>query len=287
VRGRDLLAPSGFLAGYSLVQFTTNSAPMWVAGRLFGPGTTGAYSRAALLTGLPLTFLAQGLVWAATPALAERQGLGRPLSSAVEHTLCMASATAFIGFGAMAGFGPAALSLLLGPGWGAASALVPVLAVGAAMALLCSFGGSIDQVRGAPGALIGTQLAVMTATAAGVVGAAAAHSVVVLAGAAAAGQAAGHLVQLVRWHRSGLLRAGVALRMHLIHAAIGAALAGAAALGADGRSRTAAAMCGLAAMLPVVVVCVLLRRRLPLYAAVVAVGLHRQPSGVRHGDRGE
>jgi hypothetical protein len=46
-------------------------------------------------------------------------------------------------------------------------------------------------------------------------------------------------------------------------------------------------MCGLAAMLPVVVVCVLLRRRLPLYAAVVAVGLHRQPSGVRHGDRGE
>ncbi|WP_329318650.1 oligosaccharide flippase family protein [Streptomyces sp. NBC_01262] len=275
VRAQDLLAPSGFLAGYSLVQFVTNSVPVWVAGRLFGPGTTGAYSRAALLTGLPLTFLAQGLVWAATPALAERRGLGRPLGRAVEHTLCMASATAFIGFGALAGFGPAALSLLLGPGWGAAATLVPVLAVGAAMALLCSFGGSIDQVRDAPRALIGTQLAVMTATAAGVVAAAAAHSIVVLAGAAAAGQATGHLVQLVRWHRSGLLRAGVALRIHLIHAVIGAALGGAAALGADGLARTAAAMCGLAAMLPVVVVCALLRRRLPLYAAAVAVGLRR------------
>ncbi|WP_169316745.1 oligosaccharide flippase family protein [Actinacidiphila oryziradicis] len=275
VGARDLLAPSGFLAGYSLVQFVTNSVPMWVAGRLFGPGTTGSYSRAALLTGLPLTFLAQGLVWAATPALAERQGLGIPLGRSVEHTLCMASATAFIGFGAMAGFGPAALSLLLGPGWGAAAALVPMLALGAAMALLCSFGGSIDQVRGAPRALIGTQLAVMTATAAGVVAAAALHSIVVLAGAAAAGQAVGHLSQLMRWHRSGLLRVGVALRMHLIHAAVGAALGGTAALGADGRSRTAAVMCSLAAMLPVVVGCALLRRRLPLYAAAVAVGLNR------------
>jgi O-antigen/teichoic acid export membrane protein len=271
VRARDLLASSGFLTGFSLMQFATYSTPLWVAGRLLGPGAAGAYSRASLLTGLPVTFLTQGLSRAATPMLAERRAQRLSLNRAVEHAMCTASAVAFISFGAVAGIGPAALGVLLGPGWGTAAALVPMLAVGSALALLCSIGCSVDQVRHAPRALLGTQLTVVATTVAGI--AATAHSLPLMASAAAAGQAAGHIVQLIRWHRIGLLPAATAARTHLIHIAVGATLGGAAALGSLGRPPGAALACGLAAMLPVIVVCGLLRTRLPLYEVAVASGL--------------
>jgi O-antigen/teichoic acid export membrane protein len=219
--------------------------------------------------------LAQGLSKTATPVLAERHGLGLSLNRTVEHAMYTASAAAFIGFGAMAGIGPAALGVLLGPGWGTAEGLVPVLAVGSAMALLCSSANSADQARHASRALVGTQLTVVATTAAGIVVAATAHSLLLLAAAAGAGQAAGHIAQLVRWHRIGLLHAGVAVRTHLIHAAVGAALGGAAVLGGVGRTPAAALAGGLASMLPIVLACVLLRARLPLYMAVVTMGLLR------------
>lgn len=280
VRMRDLLAPSGFLMGYSLGEFAANSTPMWVAGRLFGPAAAGAYSRAALLTGLPLTPLFQGMNWAVTPLLADRRRRGLPLGSAVQHTVYTASATAFLGSGVMSGVGPAALLLLLGPGWGAAASLVPVLAAASALTMICSSGISIDQARRAPRALVATQIAVMTTTVAGAAVAVTADKLLLLAGAAVAGQAAGHLVQLTCWHRCGLLRVGVALHAHTVHAAVGAALGAAGALGAWGRPPAAAVAYGLSFMLPVVLVCTLLRSRIPLYSAVVATRRH-QPADDR------
>ncbi|MGW1882571.1 oligosaccharide flippase family protein [Streptomyces sp. NPDC001970] len=289
VRARDLLAPSGFMTSHSLGQFITNSIPLWAAGQLLAAGAVGSYFRASLFTGLLLTFLYQGLNWAVTPLLAERRAEGHRFVHAVERTLCAASAVAFIGFGIAAGIGPAVLRLLLGPGWELAVALVPVLSAGAAMTLLCYCGGSIDQVRDAPRALVGTLMATVFATAVGVGVAVFARSLVLMAGGAAAGQVVGHLVQLVAWHRAGLMRAGAALRIHGVHAAVGAALGGAAALGASGRSAATALAYGLASMLPVVFVCVLLRNRIPVYAAAVATGLllHRKPlaSMSRPGDQ--
>lgn len=273
VRARDLLAACGLMTGYSLGLFLINSAPLWVVGRLLGASDAGSYSRASLLSRLPFTFMAQGLNWAATPMLAERRRQELPLDRAVEHVMCMASAVAFIGFGALAGIGPASLGLLLGPGWHTACALVPVLAVASGLALLCSAGGSVDQVRHASRALVDTQLAVVVTTAAGMAVAVVAHSLFLLAGAVAVGQAAGHLAQLVRWQQAGVLRAGVVVRTHVIHAAVGTALGGAATLGGLGRSSGGAFICGLVAMLPVVLACLLVRTRVPLYATAVGAGL--------------
>lgn len=276
VRARDLLASTSFLTGYSLVEFLVNSTPLWVMGRLLGPAAVGAASRASLFTGLPVTFLAQGLSRTATPVLAERRGRGVPINRATEHAVCAASAAAFICFGAVAGIGPIALSVLLGPRWEAAAALVPVLTVGAASGLLCSSGSSIDQARGAPRALVGTQSAVVATTVCSLAAAAMTRSLALMALAAAAGQAVGHAVQLRRWHRIGLLPARVSLRIHLVHLAVGCALGGAAVLG----SRTAGTpavglVCGLVSMVPVIAACLLLRTRLPLYAAAVDAGLLR------------
>jgi O-antigen/teichoic acid export membrane protein len=275
VRTRDLLAPSGFMTSHSLGQFVTNNIPLWASGRLLGPGAAGSYSRAFLFTGLLLTFLYQGINWAVTPLLAERRAEGLRSSRDMRRTLCAASAVAFIGFGITAGIGPAVLRLLLGPGWEQAVALVPVLSAAAAMTLLCYCGGLIDQVRNAPRALLGTLTATAVATAAGVAAAAFARSLVLVAVAAAAGQVVGHLVQVAVWHRSGLMRAGAALRMHGVHLAVGAALGGAAALGSADRSAAAALGHGLVAMVPVILVCVLLRGRIPGFRVAVATGLLR------------
>lgn len=276
VRARDLLASSGFLTGYGLMEFLINSTPLWAVARLLGPGAAGSYSRASLFTGLPVTFLAQGLSRTAIPVLAERRGRELPLRRAVEHAVCIASAAAFICFGAVAGFGPVALTVLLGSGWGPAAVLVPVLATVAASGLLCSIGASIDQARGAPRALVATQLTVLATTVCAVAAAAAVHSLALMAAAAAAGQGGGHIVQLHRWHRDGLMPARVAARVHFVHLTVGAALGGAAALG-SGLARTPAAGlgCSLASMVPVAVICVLFRSRLPLYAAAVESGLLR------------
>jgi hypothetical protein len=143
------------------------------------------------------------------------------------------------------------------------------------MTLLCYCGGLIDQVRNAPRALVGTLTVTVVATVAGVAAAAFMQALLLVAAAAAAGQGVGHLVQLAAWHRSGLMRAGAALRLHGVHLAVGAALGGAAALGSAGRSAPAALGCGLVAILPVVLVCVLLRGWIPVFTVAVATGLLR------------
>ncbi|MGW6097127.1 oligosaccharide flippase family protein [Streptomyces sp. NPDC055157] len=281
VRARDLVMSSGFLAGYSLLEFLTSSAPMWAVGRLFGAGITGAYSRAGVLTGLTSQFLFQGLNSAVTPALAERRKQGLEGSPAVAHTVCSASAAALIGFGALAGLGPSALGLLLGTGWGRASDLIPVLALGSAATLLCRSGMIVDQVRHATGALLGTQFAVTAATAAAVCAAVARHSLFLLAAAVAMGQAAGHIVQVLGWHRDTLVHAAFVVRAHAVHGLVGVALGTAATCGAAGRPPATGLACGLASMAPVALVCGLVRRRIPVYAAVVAMGLSPLPRARR------
>ncbi|MDG4866350.1 oligosaccharide flippase family protein, partial [Streptomyces sp. T-3] len=121
---RRLLGSSGFFTGHSFFQYVCASAPLWVAGARLGPGAAGHYSRAGMFTALPLTFLTQGINRTTTPMLAESRGSS---PQAVYDVVCAASAVGLVGFGAVAGLGPAGLGLLLGPGWTTAALLVPVL----------------------------------------------------------------------------------------------------------------------------------------------------------------
>ncbi|MFF5013626.1 oligosaccharide flippase family protein [Streptomyces sp. NPDC001165] len=281
VRARDMIMPSSFLAGYSLLEFLTASAPMWAVGRLFGAGITGAYSRAGVVTGLTSQFLFQGLNSAVSPALAERRKQGLEGAPAVARTICSASAAALIGFGALAGLGPAALGLLLGTGWDRASELLPVLALGSAATLLCRSGMIVDQVRHATGALLVTQFAVTGATAAAICAAVARHSLFLLAVAVAVGQTAGHVVQVLGWHRNRLVHAAFVVRAHAVHGLVGLALGAAAMCGAVGQPPATGLGRGLALMAPVVLVCVLVRRWIPVYEAIVAMGLSPFPRAGR------
>ncbi|MEV0090188.1 oligosaccharide flippase family protein [Streptomyces sp. NPDC050738] len=257
VSTRELLATSTFFTGYGLVQSATNNAPLWLAATTLGATATGHYSRAALLTGIPLTVLAQGLNRAVTPTLAA----ARVPPQAVYDVLCAASAAGLIGLGALAGAGPALLLLLLGPAWTQAAQLVPVLAAGAACAMLCSTGNSVDTVRKDTGALLRTQLTAIAAAAATLAAAWTRADLALIAAATLTAPLAGHALQLAHWHRTRTVAVGRLLGAHAVHAALGTALAVVARLATHGRLTSAAAL-----LISVGALCTHFRDHVPLLA---------------------
>ncbi|MEV3853940.1 oligosaccharide flippase family protein [Streptomyces sp. NPDC050095] len=265
---RQLLAESSFFTGFGLAQSVTNNAPLWLTGATAGAAAAGLYSRAALLTGIPLTVLAQGLSRAVTPALAAARAEGEVPPRAAYAVMCGTSALALAGLGALCGVGPCVLLLVLGDGWQEAARLVPVLALGAGCALLCSTGNSMDTAAGATRRLLHTQLAVSAATALTLAAAWRTGSLTLCAAATVTGPVAGHLVQLVRWHTARVLPVARLLRAHAVHALLGCALALAGHYG----TRAGGLPTGLAAMVPVTLLALALRTRVPAYATLRGSG---------------
>ena len=271
---RSMLGLSSAFAGYSLIQSLTLSAPLWAVTRGLGAAAAGQFSRASLTTALPGDMLFQNFHRSVTPALARRNGDGLPLGPAVRDVLSVGSALAFVSFGAAAGVGPSALRLLLGPGWETACALVPVLAVGAALTLLYNICYAVDEVRKAMRTLLRIQVAVTVGTVATAVAGALTHDLTLLAAAVAVGTGLGHLLQLRGWQREGVCRLSSLVRPYLVHAAVGAALWASGLAGASlGEAPLAATGFALLGMLPVALVCLAARRRMPLYATAVQRGL--------------
>ncbi|WP_180989418.1 oligosaccharide flippase family protein [Streptomyces cahuitamycinicus] len=269
----SLLGLSGFLTGFALLRTLGASAPLWMAGRLLGPSAAGLWSRAQLLSDVPVNVLIKGLNQAAVPLLANRRNQGLPLTRPAQHLLYAASA-GFVVFGALAGAGPAVLALLLGPGWEGAVALVPAFAVGAALQVVYAAGCALDLARGTHRDLILTQLVLLAVTGVGLVGAVGSREPLPFIAAGAAGLAVGHAVQLVRWRRTDTLDAGAVVRAHLTHLAAGVCLA---AAGSWGDSALGGLSGATLAMSPVLLSCWLLRGRLPAYRAAAGIGLLGRP----------
>jgi hypothetical protein len=193
--------------------------------------------------------------------------------------LSATSALAFIPFGMVAAIGPAALALLLGPGWESASAMVPLMALNAALYFLCSIGYAIDEVRCELRGLLIVQVSVTVSVLCSVGAAASMRSLTVIPAAMAVGPAVGHALQLSRWHRAGLVDLSAMLRVHLVHAAIGGSLFVAGHAGAQyGHSPLGATAWGLSAMLPVVAFWLAMRRSVPIFGTAAAHGLIPWPA---------
>ncbi|WP_158690692.1 oligosaccharide flippase family protein [Streptomyces sp. 142MFCol3.1] len=291
VRYRELAKAAGFLAGHQLAQFATNTTPLWAAGVLLGPVAAGYYSRATLFTGLLLTMLAAGLTRVTTPALTAvraqpLQHQGAPEKSratgretpafarAGTDVLLACSALSFLPFAFLAGAGPDALQLLLGPGWSEAARLVPLLCVLSAVAVLYAVGLSVDTVCASPRRMAAAQAAAIAANLAGIA-VAAGHGLVPLALSALGGAVCGLAVQTWAWHRGGVLQTRRLLTGYAVHAALGVpAYAAGVALCqiVAGRSPVRAAVVLLAVAL-VVAACHKMPTRLPLYQVAAARGL--------------
>lgn len=279
VPARSVIGLSGTFAGYGLLQTAALNSPLWLIARLLGPGAAGQFSRAALTVAIPLNLLCQSLHHAVTPTLARAHGRGLPLAGRSRDFLTAASALAFIPFGVAAGVGPAALGLLLGPGWETASSLVPLLALNAALYFLCSISYAIDEVRRAFGALLVSQAAVAVTVLVTVGAATRARDLALVPAAMALGPAVGHCLQLARWQRAGLVEAVQMVRVHLVHAGIGGSLFLAGRTGsAYGHSALGSTVWGLFAVLPVAGFWFALRRYVPVFTTAAERGLIARPA---------
>jgi O-antigen/teichoic acid export membrane protein len=279
VRTRSVIGISGAFTGYGLIQTAALNSPLWLIARILGPGAAGQFSRAALTVAIPLNLICQSLHHAVTPALARAHGQGLPLGARSRDFLTAASALAFIPFGIAAGVGPAALSLLLGPGWETACALVPLLALNAALYFLCSISYAIDEVRREFRALLVYQLTVALIVVTAVGSATWAHRLALVPAAMAVGPAVGHSLQLARWRHTGLIEAAPMLRVHLTHAAIGGSLFLAGHVGAQyGATPLSRTLYGSTAVIPVALFWFALRRYVPVFSIAAERGLIPRPA---------
>ncbi|MFD1660314.1 oligosaccharide flippase family protein [Streptomyces caeni] len=295
VRLWKLARTTGFLAGHSLVQYATNTLPLWTASATLGLTAVGNYSRAVMFTGIPLALLASGLSRVTTPSLsrvlARVQSDGQALipripgrqvddrvdpsfTRAVTDVLLAASALSFLPFAFLAGIGPKMLRLLLGPGWADAASLVPWLCLASSAAMMYSTALSVDTVRGAFRQMVRAQVVTATAIGGTAIAAAATGSIHLLALAAGAGPLCGHAVQMRTWRTDSLLESRRLWDGYRVHAALALLLyaAGASiAWLADGRLLRAVPvlLCTVCAL----GVCWRLRSRQPLYRIATARGL--------------
>ncbi|MFD7443121.1 oligosaccharide flippase family protein [Streptomyces sp. NPDC059909] len=298
---RELAGTSGFVAAHQLAQYVTNTVPLWAVGALIGPAAAGYYSRATLFTGLLLTMLAAGLTRVTTPALtrvrtntlrgdgtsgshaneghathvpAPQRNEPPAFRRAVTDVLLVASALSFMPFAFLAGIGPDALMLLLGPEWTTAARLVPLLCVFSAAALVYAVALSVDTVCGSHRRLAVAQATVAAVTGAGALVAGAGDSLMLMSVSALAGQLGGHAVQMWKWGENVVERRRLRVG-YGVHAALGLVLyaAGVAVSQvASGRSSPATWLMLLSVAL-VAALCCLLRRHLPLYQIMAARGL--------------
>ncbi|MHA4814598.1 oligosaccharide flippase family protein [Streptomyces aculeolatus] len=318
VQAAALIRAPRFATWFGLLRLVVAGAPLWAVCGLLGPGAAAVFSRAAVLCEVPVAVygrvLSRATGWgggaygglgqdlrldtgqghdtgpgagpgagAGTGAgTGRRPGRGHRVGAPTARlAVTAASAAAFAVFGAAAGAGPAALALLLGPGWESAAALVPWLCAAAALQLVYAAGCSLDLARGRRRELLGTHLVVLLTTAAALAAVlpwrGSGPALPLLACAAAAGPAAGHALQLLRWGRCGLVRVREVLRAHAVHAGIGAAAGTLAALaGSTAAEPGPALLYGLLALAPVALLCAALHRQLPLSAALS--GHHATPA---------
>ncbi|MEU4133870.1 oligosaccharide flippase family protein [Streptomyces wuyuanensis] len=289
---RELASSSGLLAGHQLAQYLTNTMPLWAAGMLLGPVAAGYYSRATLFTGLLLTMLAAGLTRVTTPALtrvrvgalkADELVNTRALRAyeppavrrAVTDVLLAGSALSFLPFGLLAGLGPGALEMLLGPGWTEAAQLVPVLSAFSAAAVLYAVGLSVDTVCGCLRRMAIAQTAAAVTTLAWAIAGTVGRSVTMLAWSALAGQLAGLAVQLWMWRSGRVVEASRLWAGYAVHAILGTTTyaAGVAFSRVADSGLSAPTLFVLLVVALVVAGCHSMRRRLPLYQIAVARGL--------------
>ncbi|MFG2824440.1 oligosaccharide flippase family protein [Kitasatospora sp. NPDC048365] len=274
VPARSMIGLSGTFTGYGLLQTAAIQSPLWLTARVLGPAMAGQFSRASVTVGIPLNLLCQSLHHAVTPALAAAHGQGLPLGPRIRDMLSATSALAFVPFGVVAAIGPPALALLLGPGWESASALVPLMALNAALYFLCSIGYAIDEVRRELRGLFVVQVSVTVAVLCAVGAVTSLRSLTLVPAAMALGPAVGHALQLGRWHRAGLLELSGMLRIHLVHAVVGGSLYLAGRAGTTyGHSPLSRTVWGLLALLPVVAFWLALRRSVPVFTTATALGL--------------
>lgn len=139
VRGGELRALYGFGGQVSVIgflEFIGSSLDTLVIGRLAGAGPLGQYNRAALLVSLPFQRAVFGLSNVLFATLSRIADQRERIRGAYLGMLRVVAAVLLPTAAGVAVASPAIVAVLLGPRWGPAAAVLPLLALATALDLL-------------------------------------------------------------------------------------------------------------------------------------------------------
>lgn len=134
------------LVAVSVFQYISGNAPRWSVSHFIGAGVLGAWNRADVLSTVPFAQLQNALLQVIYPEF-RRYPVGT--SEARSAWLDMLSLIAWLTLplgAVIAGIGPQLVHIALGPGWGLAAQILPLLALlGAVQPLMVLLAGALES----------------------------------------------------------------------------------------------------------------------------------------------
>jgi O-antigen/teichoic acid export membrane protein len=145
---RSLFSFSAQVSLQNLGHYFNNTLPSLVVSRSLGQSSLGYFSRASLLVGLPLSFLAQGAAKTLYPMYPKfRENVAESRKMMLDVT-CVGTYVVWPLFGALAGLAPVVVEVLLGDEWTPVVELVGPLSVYAAANFAYSIYASFAEAFG-------------------------------------------------------------------------------------------------------------------------------------------
>ena len=145
---RSLFAFSGQVSVQNLSHYINNTLPSFVVSRSFGQASLGFFSRASLLVGLPLTFLAQGATKTLYPIYPRFRESAEECRRMMIDVTSVATMIVWPLFAALAGLAPVVVEVLLGDQWEPVTGLVGPLCIYAAANFAYSIFASFAEALG-------------------------------------------------------------------------------------------------------------------------------------------
>ncbi|WP_412873781.1 oligosaccharide flippase family protein [Curtobacterium poinsettiae] len=142
----DNVSFSTKLVAVSVFQYISGNAPRWSVSQFVGASVLGAWNRADVLSTIPFSQLQNALMQVIYPEF-RRYQIGSSAARAAWLDMLSLVAWFTLPLGAViAGVGPELVHVALGPGWGLAAQILPLLAVlGAVQPLMVLLAGALES----------------------------------------------------------------------------------------------------------------------------------------------
>jgi len=163
-RAKKLLSFGGAVSVTGFLEFLQSSLDTLSVGRYLGSAPLGQYSRATYLSGLPVHLLANAVTRVLLPSLSKVQDQQERFSRGLVAGIGMLATVVMVPVAVTAAAAPALVPLVLGSGWDAAAAVLPIVAVAAGVGLLTVLPGVAVEAKGAVGRKLAVQAASLFVT---------------------------------------------------------------------------------------------------------------------------
>lgn len=160
---RSLLGFGGTVTLTSFLEFLTSGLDVIAVGRWVGAAGLGQYTRGSYLVQLPVEQTSNAMTRVLMPALSRVQSERERFVQAFLHGCGIIGVMVVVPVALAACAAPALVSLVLGPGWAPAAAVLPIVGAAIGVAMLTHLPGLAAEAQGTVGVKLWIQVATLAA----------------------------------------------------------------------------------------------------------------------------